>query len=83
MATGVFAFRTGSLLSEEQRQQLGIISRENFTSYLDTNPPEGILVGFNQILEEPIIQYAISMGYKPQPLDKGLTLWVKPDIEIP
>jgi 4-amino-4-deoxy-L-arabinose transferase-like glycosyltransferase len=83
MATGVFAFRTGSLLSEEQRQQLGIISRENFASYLDTNPPEGILVGFNQILEEPIIQYAISMGYKPQPLDKGLTLWVKPDIEIP
>jgi 4-amino-4-deoxy-L-arabinose transferase-like glycosyltransferase len=83
MATGVFAFRTGSLLSEEQRQQLGIISRENFKSFLDTNLPEGILVGFNQILEEPIIQYAISMGYKPQPLDRGLTLWVRPDIKIP
>lgn len=83
MATGVFAFRTGSLLSEDQRQQLGILSRENFAAYLDKEPPQGILVGFNQVLEEPIIQYAISRGYKPQPLDKGLTLWVRPDNQIP
>ncbi len=83
MATGVFAFRTGSLLSAEQRQYQGIISRENFEAYLDEDLPEGILVGFDQILEEPIIQFAVSKGYKPQPLDNGLTLWVRPDLDPP
>ena len=30
MATGVFAFRSGSLLDSEQRQNQGIVSKENF-----------------------------------------------------
>lgn len=83
MATGVFAFRTGSLLSAEQRQHQGIISRENFEDSLDEDLPEGILVGFDQVLEDRIIQFAVSRGYKPQPLDKGLTLWVRPDLDPP
>jgi hypothetical protein len=83
MATGVFAFRTGSLLSAEQRQHQGIVSRENFEDYLDEDLPEGILVGFDRVLEDRIIQFAVSMGYKPQPLDKGLTLWVRPDLDPP
>jgi hypothetical protein len=83
LATGVFAFRSGSLLNSEQRQYQGIVSSENFETYLDQDLPEGILVGFNQILEEPIIQYAVSKGYRPQPLDKGLTLWVRPDLNPP
>ena len=83
MATGVFAFRTGSLLSAEQRQHQGIVSRENFEDYLDEDLPEGILVGFDRVLEDRIIQLAISRGYKPQPLDNGLTLWVRPDLDPP
>jgi 4-amino-4-deoxy-L-arabinose transferase-like glycosyltransferase len=83
MATGVFAFRTGSLLTEDQRQQQGIVSKENFEAYLDADLPKGILVGFNRVLEEPIVQFALSRGYKPQPLDRGLTLWVRSDIIPP
>jgi hypothetical protein len=83
MATGVFAFRTGSLLSPEQRKKQGIISRENFEAYLDEDLPEGILVGFDQVVEEQIIQFAASKGYKPLLLDNGLTLWVRPDIDSP
>lgn len=83
MATGVFAFRTGSLLSTEQRQQLGILSMEILQPYLDQALPEGILVGFDPTLEEPIVQYATSKGYKPQSLDTKLTLWVRPDIASP
>jgi len=45
--------------------------------------PEGILVGFDQTLEEPIVQYAVSKGYRPQSLDTKLTLWVRPDIASP
>lgn len=83
MATGVFVFRSGSLLNSEQRQNQGIVSKENFEAYLEQDLPEGILVGFNQVVEEPIIQYAIRKGYNPQPLDNGLILWVKPDINPP
>jgi hypothetical protein len=77
MATGVFAFRTGSLLTDAQRLEQGVLSRENFESSLDADPPQGILTGFNPALEQPIVEYAISRGYQPHPLDKGLTLWVK------
>jgi 4-amino-4-deoxy-L-arabinose transferase-like glycosyltransferase len=83
IVTGVFAFRTGSLLSAEQRQHQGIVSRENFEDYLDKDLPEGILVGFDQVLEDRIIQFAVSREYKPQPLDNGLTLWVRPDLDPP
>ena len=83
MATGVFAFRTGSLLNADQCQQLDIVSRENFEAYLEEDLPEGILVGFNQLLEERIIQFAVSRGFKPQPLDNRLTLWVRPDLDPP
>ena len=83
MATGVFAFRTGSLLSAEMRQQQGIISRENFEAYLDEDLPEGILVGFDRVLEEPIIQFAVSREYKPLSMAEGLTLWVRPDLAPP
>jgi hypothetical protein len=83
MATGVFAFRSGSLLNSNQRQDQGIVSKENFEAYLDQDLPEGILVGFDQVVEAPIIQYAIRKGYIPQPLDKGLTLWVRSDLNPP
>ena len=83
MATGVFAFRTGSLLDAAQRQMLHIISKENLDAYLDEDPPDGILVGFDQVLEEPMIQYAMSRGYTPQPLDTSLLLWIKPGLTSP
>lgn len=83
MATGVFAFRTGSLLSAEKRQQQGIVSRENFEAYLDEDLPEGILVGFDQVLEEKIIQFAVTREYKPHPMAEGLTLWVRSDLNPP
>ena len=83
MATGVFAFRTGSLLDAAQRQMLHIISKENLDAYLDEDPPDGILVGFDQVLEEPMIQYAMSRGYTSQPLDTSLLLWIKPGLTSP
>ena len=83
MVTGVLAFRTGSLLSEEMLRQQGIVSTENFESYLDEDLPDGILVGFDQVLEEQIIQYAVSREYQPHPMPDGLTLWVRPDLGTP
>lgn len=64
MATGVLAFRTGPLLSVEKQKQYGIVSTQNFEAYLDENLPDGILVGSDPTLEEGIIEYAFSRGYK-------------------
>jgi len=83
MATGVFAFRTGPLLSAEKQQQYGIVSTQNFKAYLDENLPDGILVGFDPVLEKVIIEYAIIRGYISQPLDGTLTLWVRADLDNP
>jgi hypothetical protein len=83
MATGVFAFRTGSLLSPEQQQLYGIVSDQNFEAYLDKNIPDGILVGFDSAVEHGVIEYAVSRGYEPHPLDGLLTLWVRPDLYPP
>jgi len=80
MATGVFAFRTGSLLNAGERQVQHIISKENLDAYLDADPPDGILVGFDQVLEQPVIQYAISRGYSSIALDTRLTLWSRPGL---
>jgi hypothetical protein len=80
MATGVFAFRTGSLLDAGERQIQHIISKENLDAYLDADPPDGILVGFDQLLEQPITQYAISRGYSSLALDTRLTLWSRPGL---
>jgi hypothetical protein len=83
LATGVFAYRTGSLLDAEERGEYGIISAENLAAYLDEDLPEGILVGFDPLLEEEIVAFATGRGYLPQPLDGGLTLWVRPDLGPP
>jgi len=83
MVTGVLAFRTGSLLSEAIQQQQNIISKDNFETYLDEDLPEGILVGFDQSVEQPIIQFAVKMGYQPHPMTERLTLWVRPDLVHP
>jgi hypothetical protein len=77
LATGVFAYRTGSLLSAQQRQRQGILSVENFEGVLDEDPPDGILVGFDADIEAEISAYARDRGYQPQPLNELLTLWVR------
>jgi 4-amino-4-deoxy-L-arabinose transferase-like glycosyltransferase len=78
MATGVFAFRTGSLLSEEQKQQFGLVSTQNFAAYLDNDLPEGILVGLEPSLEDEIVEFAASRGYTQYPLEGKLVLWIRP-----
>lgn len=79
LVTGVFAFRTGSILSIEEQQRFGILSTQNFDAYMNENLPDGILVGFDPLLEHEIINFAVTMGYQPQPLNELLTLYVRPD----
>jgi hypothetical protein len=52
-------------------------------SYLNLDLPDGILVGFDRALEEPIVRFAENKGYNSFPLDKGLMIWVRPDLNQP
>jgi 4-amino-4-deoxy-L-arabinose transferase-like glycosyltransferase len=80
LATGVFAFRIGSFLSQEQQYLYKIVSEQTIEAYLEADPPDGILVGFEPVLEQNVIAFAGSRGYQPQPLDPVLTLWIRPEL---
>jgi 4-amino-4-deoxy-L-arabinose transferase-like glycosyltransferase len=79
-ATGVFAYRVGSLLSAEDRQQQGIISEPDLAAYLETELPDGILVGFEPLLEKQLEEFAVQRGYQPQALQGALMLWILPKL---
>lgn len=83
LATGVFAYRTGSLLDQEQRDGYGIIATENVEPTLAASLPQGILVGFDTQLEEQIIEVAVSRDYVAHPLSEVLTLWINPNLALP
>jgi len=63
-ATGPFAWRTASLLDEQQRTRFHLIAPSDLERFLGTQPPEGILTGFEHAeLEQPLRDYARARGY--------------------
>jgi 4-amino-4-deoxy-L-arabinose transferase-like glycosyltransferase len=63
-ATGPFAWRTASLLDEQQRTRFHLIAPSDLERFLDTQPPEGILTGFEHAeFEQPLKEYARARGY--------------------
>ena len=76
LASGPFKWRIAPLLTDSQRRALNVLSSNNLEDFLNTNPPQGILVGFEGALEEPLVQYAIQHGYNPVTLSNGATLWL-------
>lgn len=92
-AVGPFSWRTAHLVGESARKELSIISYHELDEYLETQPPEAILVGVEQYydgfrpndtggLEKPFTEYAVRNGYKPvnmyaQFADLNLILWIK------
>jgi 4-amino-4-deoxy-L-arabinose transferase-like glycosyltransferase len=75
--TGAFAYRTGALLTAQERRRYGIISEDDLETYLDENPPDGILTGLDLLLDEKIQAYAVKRGYRAKELEAGLSLWLK------
>jgi len=76
-ATGVFAWRTGHLLTVDQRQAYQVISEEELDDFLRKDPPGAILVGLHPGQEGPLIDYARQEGFKESLLSEDLTLWVR------
>ena len=76
-ATGVFAWRTGHLLTADQRQAFRVISEDELEEFLSKDPPGAILVGLHPGQEGPLIDYARQEGFKESLLSEELTLWVR------
>jgi hypothetical protein len=93
-ATGPFSWRTSLLLTPARRGEYHVTSPEELPALLKAQPPEAILVGFEEPnpgferkdmggLEAPFSEFAVSNGYRPQRLQapfwpRGLTLWIRP-----
>jgi hypothetical protein len=93
-ATGPFSWRTSLLLTPARRGEYHVTSPEELPALLKVQPPEAILVGFEEPnpgferkdmggLETPFSEFAASNGYRPERLQapfwpRGLTLWIRP-----
>ena len=92
-ATGPFTWRTAFLLTEEKREEYGVISHLDLDRYLENDPPDAILVGFESRndgfgfgdlggLEKPLTRYAIQHGYEAvtistEIISEEAILWVR------
>lgn len=76
-ATGTFAYRTGAFLTSQERQFHNIVSADDLEGFLDANPPDGIFLGLDPLLDVPIRAYAKSRGYQEFIFTPRLSLWVK------
>ena len=92
-AVGPLVWRSAHILSQEKRQEYGIIALTDLDRYLQDRPPDAILLGVEDrydgfwiynagALEVPLVEYAEYHGYRPVELTPGFgegieVLWVK------
>ena len=75
--TGTFAYRTGTFLSPQERQYYGIVAQNDLDRFLDANPPDGIFLGLDPLLDISTRAYAHSHGYQEHNLTPKLSLWTR------
>ena len=75
--TGTFAYRTSEFLTPQERQSHNIVSADGLEEFLDANPPDGIFLGLDPLLDVAIRAYAHSHGYQEHILTQKLSLWVR------
>jgi hypothetical protein len=76
-STGPFAFRVAPYIAAERRPRLRIVGPDELESYLSSDPPAAILLGYEEDGEEPLADYAKRHGYTRQRFgDDDITLWL-------
>jgi hypothetical protein len=77
-ATGPFAWRTGHMLTDEERAELGIMIPKNLPTILRETPPDAVLTGSDGWMNKPTRQYARIEGMEAVALENDFLLIVKP-----
>ncbi|BDA82944.1 hypothetical protein Sa4125_04860 [Aureimonas sp. SA4125] len=67
LATGIFAYRTAAITPPTLAKYYRMVSPAGIPAILDAEPPAAFLLGFEQTLEKPFLDYALSHGYRPVP----------------
>jgi hypothetical protein len=64
LSTGPFLYRSGDLLTSEQRKHFVGTSPKSIGNLFNEDPPAAILVGYEGDLDKPLVEYAIANDYK-------------------
>jgi hypothetical protein len=64
LATGPFAYRTAQYTAPELATYFRSTSPATIKDLFAADPPAGILTGFDQVLEAPMVHFAKERGYK-------------------
>ena len=79
LATGPFLYRVGDEISPATLNRCGGMSASQLESLLDRWPPDGVLIGYEPDLDEPLRQYAETHNYTQAPETiAGGQLYVRP-----
>jgi len=63
-AAGQFVYRVAPYIAAADRPFYRTTSRQDLARFLDTNPPDGILVNLSEPLEQDLAHYAAAHGYR-------------------
>ena len=64
MAGGVFAYRVGNLMARDLRSRTRILSPSTINQFLDSNPPQAILIGTRfPEFDKDLLNYATSRNF--------------------
>lgn len=75
-ATGVFGYRIGEYMPDEEQQQYHVVPRTALSTFLDANNHAGVLVGEESAyFEQQVIDYVNDRGYFAHQLSNGMTLY--------
>ncbi|HQY91801.1 glycosyltransferase family 39 protein [Caldilinea sp.] len=83
-ATGPFAWRVASLMTENDRTRLHVVGPDELDDLLQAAPPRAILTGVEDDdakLEQPLLDYARHHAYVPTSLPDNSTLWLSPQAQ--
>jgi hypothetical protein len=64
LATGPFAYRTGDMTPPGLASQYRMTSPQTVGALLAADPPAALLLGFDEVLEQPLRAYAEANGYR-------------------
>jgi hypothetical protein len=64
LSTGQFTYRSGDLLTSEQREHFVVTSPDSIQNLFSKDKPLAILTGFEGKLDEPFVKYAKTYGYE-------------------
>lgn len=64
LSTGPFLYRIGDLLTPEQRRRFVGSSPSAINDLFQSDPPAAILIGFEEDLDQPLLEYALANKYQ-------------------